>query len=78
MRKDTAYEGKRAILSEFAKPVNRETLKLSNEGFSNVHSLDVVTIRNTRGDCKVLSCIMWTDCTEWTSHTRHVLGGVHH
>lgn len=69
LRKDTAYEGKRAILSEFAKPVNRETLKLSNEGFSNVHSLDVVTIRNARGDCKVLSCIIWTDCTEWTSHT---------
>jgi len=69
LRNEAAYAGKRAILSEFVKPIKRETLKLSNQGFSNVHSLDVVTIRNARGEAKVLSCIIWTDCSEWTSHT---------
>jgi len=69
LRSEASYQGKRAILCEFAKPVNPETLKLSSEGFSNVHSIDAVTVRNARGEVTVLSCIIWTDCTAWTSHT---------
>jgi len=26
-------------------------------------------VRDARGDIKVLSCLLWTDCPSWTTHT---------
>ena len=69
LSEDSRYVGKRAIMTELMQPVKPATVKLSNDGFSNVHSLDIVTIRDARGVVKVLACTLWTDCTEWTSHT---------
>ena len=63
------YTGKVALLSELIAPVQRERVRLSNEGFSNVHSFDILTVKDIKGEVKVLSCLLWTDCHSWTTHT---------
>jgi len=63
------YHGKVALLSELIAPVQREHVRLSNEGFSNVHSFDILTVKDSKGEVKVLSCLLWTDCHSWTTHT---------
>ena len=63
------YHGRVALLSELIAPVRRERVRLSNEGFSNVHSFDILTVKDSKGEVKVLSCLLWTDCTTWTTHT---------
>ena len=69
LTKDSLYTGKTALLTELIEPIKKETVCLSNHGFSNVHSFDVLTVRDARGDIKVLSCLLWTDCPSWTTHT---------
>ena len=67
---DPAYTGQTcAMLCELARPVAREKVCLSSEGFNNVHSLDILTVRDSCGAVKVLSCLLWTDCSSWTSHS---------
>jgi len=63
---DPAYAGKDAILCEFVFP--HPTLALSSAGYGQVHSLDIVTIR-TKAGVRVLTCLLWTDCEEWSSHS---------
>ena len=63
------YRGKIALLSELIAPIQRERVRLSNDGFSNVHSFDILTVKDSKGEVKVLSCLLWTDCHTWTTHT---------
>ena len=63
---DPAYKGKKAILTEFIVPT--ESIALSSDGFSNVHSLDIITMR-TKAGVKVLTVLLWTDCGGWSSHS---------
>ena len=60
------YAGKKAILTEFIVP--DEQVALSSEGYGAVHSLYIVTTRTKEG-VKVLTVLLWTDCTEWSSHS---------
>ena len=66
---DPCYDGKHALLCELMHPVSREKQCLSSDGFNNVHSLDILTVRMANGEVKVLSCLLWTDCPLWTSHS---------
>uniref|UniRef100_A0A7S2NKP7 Alpha-L-glutamate ligase-related protein ATP-grasp domain-containing protein n=1 Tax=Haptolina brevifila TaxID=156173 RepID=A0A7S2NKP7_9EUKA len=63
---DSEYKGKAAIAAEFIYPA--PDLKLSSEGFGQVHSLDIVTMRTAAG-VRVLSVLLWTDCEGWSSHS---------
>jgi len=63
---DPQYKGKDAILCEFVLPDTN--VPLSSEGYGSVHSLDIVTMR-TRDGVKVLTCLLWTDCDTWSSHS---------
>jgi len=63
---DPQYAGKQAVLCEFVSPSKAVTV--SSEGFSNVHSLDIVTTR-TKSGVKVLTVLLWTDCSDWSSHS---------
>lgn len=63
---DAEYAGKTAVLSELILP--DPDLPVSTEGFGNVHSLDIVTIR-TRAGVRVLTALLWTDCEGWSSHS---------
>ena len=63
---DTEYARKSAVLCELVHPTSE--LSLASTGFSNVHSLDIVTIR-TRSGVRVLTVLLWTDCTDWSSHS---------
>ena len=65
---DPEYAGKHAILCEFVQP--DPAIRLSSDGFGAVHSLDIVTMR-TRAGVKVLTCLLWTDCDGWSSHSTH-------
>jgi len=69
LQADPRYAGKRAILTELVAPVKKETLRLSTGDFSNVHSLDIITVRDSAGNVGVLSCVLWTNCKTWTTHT---------
>jgi len=63
---DQEYVGKSAVLCEFVVPAT--DLRISSEGYSPVHAIDIVTLR-TRVGVRVLSVLLWTDCDEWTSHS---------
>jgi hypothetical protein len=63
---DPEYSGKQAALCELIKPTS--TVELSSAGFSNVHSLDIVTMRTKQG-VRVLTVLLWTDCSGWSSHS---------
>jgi len=63
---DPEYAGKPAVLSELVAP--HPSAKVSTEGFGQVHSLDIVTIR-TRAGVRVLTALLWTDCEGWSSHS---------
>ena len=63
---DAEYGGRQANLCEFITP--SKSVRVSSEGFSSVHSLDIVTTR-TKAGVKVLTVLLWTDCTDWSSHT---------
>ena len=63
---DPEYVDRSAILCEFCVPDSE--VKLSSDGYGQVHSLDIVTIR-TREGVRVLTCLLWTDCDSWTSHS---------
>jgi hypothetical protein len=41
---------------------------LSGDGYGQVHSLDIVTLR-TKAGVRVLTCLLWTDCDTWSSHS---------
>lgn len=69
LRKDPRYKGKRAIMTELIAPVSKSRLRLSTGDFSNVHSLDIITVRDSTGTVKVLSCLLWTNCKTWTTHS---------
>lgn len=58
MLKDN-YLGKEVLVLELVRP--RKDL--------GVHSLDCITVRQPGGDVKVLTCILWTDCTTNSSHS---------
>jgi hypothetical protein len=53
------YEGKEALVLELVRP--KKSL--------GVHSIDILTVRTTDGDAKVISVILWTDCTTSSSHS---------
>ena len=53
LQADTQYCDKSAVLSEFIFPA--PALGLSSEGFGDVHSLDIVTMRTKQG-CQVPDC----------------------
>ena len=69
LQSDPVYAGKQALLCELIHPISREKLRLSSDGFHNVHSLDILTVRMANGEVKVASCLLWTDCASWTSHS---------
>mmetsp|Transcript_29267 Transcript_29267/g.93194 ORF Transcript_29267/g.93194 Transcript_29267/m.93194 type:complete len:429 (+) Transcript_29267:183-1469(+) len=66
LSKDPMYAGKRAVLSELVRPSS--SIQISAPGFSQVHSLDILTLRTPTG-VKILSVLLWTDCTGWSSHS---------
>jgi len=53
------YVDKEALVLELVRP--KKSL--------GVHSLDILTVRTTDGDAKVVSVILWTDCTTSSSHS---------
>jgi hypothetical protein len=53
------YLGKEALVLELVRP----------KASLGVHSMDVVTIRTPDDDVKVLSVLLWTDCTTSSSHS---------
>ena len=55
----TNYPNKEATLLKLIRPLKS----------LGVHSLDIVTIRTPGGDVKVLSVILWADCTTSSSHS---------
>jgi len=55
------YEGKTALVLELVRPKKA----------MGVHSLDMVTLRTPDDQVKVLSVILWTDCTTSSSHSCH-------
>jgi len=63
---DPAYAGKSAIATEFVSA--HPTMHLSGDGYGQVHSLDIVTLR-TKAGVRVLTCLLWTDCDTWSSHS---------
>ena len=63
---DAQYAGRPAVVSELVRPTTK--IKVSSDGFGAVHSLDILTMR-TRDGVKVLSVVLWTDCTTWSSHS---------
>jgi len=67
LKADPEYAGKRAILTELIRPAG-EQLKVSSEGYGQVHSLDIITMR-TREGVRVLTVLLWTDCENWSSHS---------
>ncbi len=67
LEKDAEYDGKRALLCELVSPTTQA--RLSADGYdNNVHSLDIVTLRTNDGVI-VVSVVLWTDCTDWSSHS---------
>eukprot|EP01062_Namystynia_karyoxenos_P070493 TRINITY_DN65880_c0_g1_i1.p1 TRINITY_DN65880_c0_g1~~TRINITY_DN65880_c0_g1_i1.p1 ORF type:complete len:483 (+),score=152.30 TRINITY_DN65880_c0_g1_i1:113-1450(+) len=54
-----SYAGKEAMVLELCRP--KKSL--------GVHSLDIVTLRRRDGSVKVLSALLWTDCTDSSSHS---------
>eukprot|EP00967_Tisochrysis_lutea_P120169 scaffold196779_cov28-Tisochrysis_lutea.AAC.1 len=69
LTKDERYINKRAIMTELIAPISKSKLRLSTGDYSNVHSLDIITVRDSHGTVKVLSCLLWTNCTTWTTHS---------
>jgi len=53
------FKDQPAFIMDFIKPSK-------NYG---IHSFDIVTITLPNGDIQIVSCIMWCDCDEDTSHT---------
>jgi len=53
------YEGTEVLVLELVRP--KKSL--------GVHSLDILTLRTTDGNAKVVSVILWTDCTTSSSHS---------
>ena len=52
-RLEKEYAGKEAIVLDLVRPHPKQ----------GVHSLDIITIRAPGGDVKVLSVLLWTDCS---------------
>ena len=63
---DAQYAGKTAVASELVHPTTK--IRVSSDGFGAVHSLDILTMRTGDG-VKVLSVLLWTDCTTWSPAT---------
>ena len=63
---DAEYAGKSAILAELVYP--SPSIELSSDGFGQVHTLDLITMR-TRNGVKVLTVLLWTNCEGWSSHS---------
>eukprot|EP00037_Helgoeca_nana_P012479 m.113536 g.113536 ORF g.113536 m.113536 type:complete len:408 (+) comp21466_c0_seq1:128-1351(+) len=53
------FEGRRALVLEMVKP--KKDL--------GVHSLDIITMRTPDDDVKVISVLLWADCTTSSSHS---------
>ena len=53
------YDGQECLVLEKVRP--RKDL--------GVHALDILTVRTKGDDLKVLSALLWTDCTTDTSHS---------
>jgi len=64
---DAEYDGKPAIISEFIHPA--QDVRVSSDGFGQVHSLDILTMRTKAGGVRVLTVLLWTDCDGWSSHS---------
>merc|ERR1711990_492127 len=58
LNEDT-YKGKEALVLELVRPMKK----------LGVHSLDIVTVRTPDDDVKVISALLWTDCTTDSSHS---------
>ena len=59
VRLQKEYGNKEAMVLEMVRP----------KASLGVHSLDIVTVRTPDDDVKVLSCLLWTDCTGSSSHS---------
>lgn len=53
------YKGREAMVLELVRPKKE----------LGVHSLDIITMRTPDDDVKILSVLLWTDCTTDTSHS---------
>jgi len=53
------FDGRRALVLEKVKP----------KADLGVHSLDIITMRTPDDDVKVISVLLWTDCTTSSSHS---------
>mmetsp|Transcript_11411 Transcript_11411/g.35234 ORF Transcript_11411/g.35234 Transcript_11411/m.35234 type:complete len:407 (-) Transcript_11411:386-1606(-) len=69
LKADPQYDGKRAVLRELIRPTG--AMRVSSDGYGQVHSLDILTLCTEQG-VKVLSLVLWTDCTTWSSHSATV------
>lgn len=53
------YQGQEAMVLELVRP---------KPGLG-VHSIDIITMRTPQDEVKVLTCLLWTDCTTDSSHS---------
>eukprot|EP00659_Diplonema_papillatum_P007864 gene7864-12083_t len=58
-RLNKEYKDKEALVLELVRPCKS----------LGVHSFDIVTLRTPQDDVKVLSCLLWADCTSNSSHS---------
>lgn len=56
---EDTYKGKEALVLELVRP--KKSL--------GVHSFDIITMRTPDDDVKVISILLWTDCTTQSSHS---------
>jgi len=57
-----------AIVMECVYP-KKDIFKSHAPSYSDTHSIDIVTIRTPDDDVKVLSVLLWADCTTGSSHS---------
>jgi len=62
------YVGKPALVLEKVKP--KKGMFVSHQpGCSDVHSIDIITVRTPDNDVRVMSVLLWADCTTSSSHS---------
>jgi len=59
MANEKQYAGKEALVLELVRPKKD----------MGVHSVDIVTMRTPDDKVKILTCLIWTDCTTSSSHS---------
>ena len=62
------YGDKEAMVLEMVKP-KKKMFESHQPGISDVHSIGIVTMRTPDDDVKVVSVLIWADCTTSSSHS---------